>query len=185
MTDAMSKALDELMGKHRNVTDVDAQKVKMKIDDEEVCKFALAGLCPYTLFNNTKSDLGAPLLVVHPRSRAPCAFDRPSSFRLCTSHIGWRAGSCGYDVHAGHREWDRLQSEYNDLSEADKDERGYERNLYDVLARLTQKLDMTIARNKEVVEKDNQPRPIKAVDQARLDALKQQEQGASPAYVPA
>ena len=90
------------------------------------------------------------------------------------------AGSCGYDVHPGHREWDRLISEYSALTDAEKDERGYERNLWDVLARLTQRLDMTISRNREIVEKDNQPRPIKAVDQARLDALKQQEQGSIP-----
>lgn len=60
MTDAMSKALDELMGKNRNMAEPEAQKVKMKFNDCEVCKHELAGLCPYTLFNNTKSDLGAP-----------------------------------------------------------------------------------------------------------------------------
>lgn len=27
-------------------------------DDPEVCKYALAGLCPWSLFSNTKSDLG-------------------------------------------------------------------------------------------------------------------------------
>ena len=57
----MSKALDELMGKHRNVAEPEAQQRKMHFDDEEVCKHELAGLCPYTLFNNTKSDLGMPL----------------------------------------------------------------------------------------------------------------------------
>lgn len=59
MTDAMSKYLDELMGKHRNEKEPDVRKRQVQVDDEEVCKFALSGLCPYTLFNNTKSDLGA------------------------------------------------------------------------------------------------------------------------------
>jgi hypothetical protein len=88
-----------------------------------------------------------------------------------------RAGSCGFDVHSGHREFERLQREYDALSDAEKEDRGYERVLYDLLARLTHKMDQTIAKNKETIIRDNQPRPIKAVDQARLDAMKQQEQG--------
>ena len=31
----------------------------LRYSDPEVCKLALAGLCPYGLFKNTKSDLGA------------------------------------------------------------------------------------------------------------------------------
>jgi RNA-binding protein Luc7-like 2 len=58
MTDAMAAMLDELMGKQRNVADKDAQQMKLHYDDPDVCQFALAGLCPYTLFSNTKSDLG-------------------------------------------------------------------------------------------------------------------------------
>lgn len=64
------------------------------------------------------------------------------------------------------------------MSEAEKDELGYERVLYDILVELVHSMDRTIAKNKEMVVKDNQPRPIKPVDQARLDALKLQEQGA-------
>lgn len=64
------------------------------------------------------------------------------------------------------------------MSEAEKDERGYERVLYDLLVHLVHRMDRTIAMNKKTVEKDNQPRPIKPVDQARLDALTQQEAGA-------
>jgi hypothetical protein len=87
------------------------------------------------------------------------------------------AGTCGFEVHEGHREFERLKQEYDVLSEAEKEDRGYERALYDLLSRLTHKMDQTIARNKEAIKHESQPRPIKAVDQARLDALKQQEQG--------
>lgn len=62
MVDAMSKALDELMGKHRNLGGPEADKLKLRMEDPEVCKHELVGLCPYTLFNNTRSDLGAPPL---------------------------------------------------------------------------------------------------------------------------
>jgi RNA-binding protein Luc7-like 2 len=58
MTEAMAAMLDELMGKQRNTVDKEQQQQKLHYDEPEVCKFALAGLCPYTLFNNTKSDLG-------------------------------------------------------------------------------------------------------------------------------
>lgn len=61
MTDAMAAMLDELMGKQRNTADKDQQQQKLQFDEPEVCKHALAGLCPYTLFSNTKSDLGACL----------------------------------------------------------------------------------------------------------------------------
>lgn len=33
----------------------------LRFSDPEVCKYALAGLCPYGLFKNTRSDLGAHL----------------------------------------------------------------------------------------------------------------------------
>lgn len=31
---------------------------QLRFSDREVCKYELAGLCPYGLFRNTKSDLG-------------------------------------------------------------------------------------------------------------------------------
>lgn len=58
MTDAMAAMLDELMGKTRNANKEEQGK-KMDFNDPDVCQYALAGLCPYTLFSNTKSDLGA------------------------------------------------------------------------------------------------------------------------------
>lgn len=172
----MSKALDELMGKHRNASDIEAKKQQMQFDDSEVCKHELAGLCPYTLFNNTKSDLGAlpdGTRLLRARNPAP-TLPRPQSHSIIVLCC---VGSCGFEVHLGHREFDRLQKEYDALPEAQKEELGYERVLYDVLATLVHRMDRNIAMNKKTVEKENQPRPIKPVDQARLDSLKQQETG--------
>ena len=51
--------LDMLMGKTRNLTDDVKRKVSaVNFHDRDVCKFYLCGLCPYTLFSATKSDLG-------------------------------------------------------------------------------------------------------------------------------
>jgi RNA-binding protein Luc7-like 2 len=50
------KQLDELMGVNRN-----GDRINLIIkgyDDKRVCKYELAGLCPYKLFPNTKQDLG-------------------------------------------------------------------------------------------------------------------------------
>ncbi len=62
MVDAMRAALDELMGRERDVPMDRRTNRKLRFDDPEVCKYAIAGLCPYGLFKNTKSDLG----------KAPC-----------------------------------------------------------------------------------------------------------------
>lgn len=58
MVDAMRAMLDELMGKERDVPLEERTNRGYKFSDPEVCKHALAGLCPYGLFKNTKSDLG-------------------------------------------------------------------------------------------------------------------------------
>ena len=57
---------------------------RLRFSDREVCKYELAGLCPYGLFRNTKSDLGAhaaaaglPLL-----GRAPLCRPVPAWVRL-------------------------------------------------------------------------------------------------------
>lgn len=54
----MRAMLDELMGKERNVPLDQRKGTDLRFNDAEVCKYALAGLCPYGLFKNTKSDLG-------------------------------------------------------------------------------------------------------------------------------
>ncbi|KAA6423541.1 MAG: LUC7 N terminus domain-containing protein [Trebouxia sp. A1-2] len=65
MADAMRAMLDELMGKERNVPLDQRKGTDMRFNDPEVCKYALAGLCPYGLFKNTKSDLGVCKYTVH------------------------------------------------------------------------------------------------------------------------
>jgi hypothetical protein len=60
MVDATRALLDELMGKERNVPLMERSNRELTFSSPEVCKYAIAGLCPYGLFRNTKSDLGAP-----------------------------------------------------------------------------------------------------------------------------
>ena len=62
MVDATRALLDELMGKERNVPLMERTNRELTFSSPEVCKYAIAGLCPYGLFKNTKSDLGAPPL---------------------------------------------------------------------------------------------------------------------------
>ena len=51
--------MDELMGKERDLEEhVKTNKVRHFTDDD-VCKYYLAGVSPYALFKNTKSDMGA------------------------------------------------------------------------------------------------------------------------------
>jgi RNA-binding protein Luc7-like 2 len=52
----MRKQLDELMGVNRNGDR--GELIIKSYDDKRVCKYELAGLCPYKLFPNTKQDLG-------------------------------------------------------------------------------------------------------------------------------
>ncbi|KAL3138027.1 hypothetical protein ABBQ38_005261 [Trebouxia sp. C0009 RCD-2024] len=65
MADAMRAMLDELMGKERNVPLDQRKGTDLRFNDPEVCKYALAGLCPYGLFKNTKSDLGVCKYTIH------------------------------------------------------------------------------------------------------------------------
>lgn len=57
----MRSMLDELMGKERDVPLEKRSGKGLRYHDPEICKYALAGLCPYGLFKNTKSDLGTAL----------------------------------------------------------------------------------------------------------------------------
>eukprot|EP01138_Halocafeteria_seosinensis_P001534 gb/GECG01001572.1/.p1 GENE.gb/GECG01001572.1/~~gb/GECG01001572.1/.p1 ORF type:complete len:357 (+),score=59.04 gb/GECG01001572.1/:1-1071(+) len=54
--ETQQELLDELMGPNRNEDKHDS--VVDDFTDPRVCKFYLLGLCPYTMFKNTKSDLG-------------------------------------------------------------------------------------------------------------------------------
>jgi len=57
MASAAAALLDQLMGKHRNMSS-DERPVQ-KWSDDDVCKHHfIAGFCPHELFANTKSDIG-------------------------------------------------------------------------------------------------------------------------------
>ena len=53
------KILDELMGAERNKMAHERGGFGVRFSDAQVCKHALVGACPYELFANTKSDIGA------------------------------------------------------------------------------------------------------------------------------
>ncbi|XP_020247353.1 luc7-like protein 3 [Asparagus officinalis] len=57
--DAQRRALDELMGAARNLTEEEKKGFKeIRWDDKEVCGAFMVRFCPHDLFVNTKSDLG-------------------------------------------------------------------------------------------------------------------------------
>jgi hypothetical protein len=113
MVDVFRSMLDELMGKERDVPLAERSGRKLQYDDPEVCKHQLAGLCPYQLFRNTRSDLGACLL---PCSRLVC-------LASCSSPGSWTcvAGKCEYSIHDDHLEWPSVQAQYDELSDRSKD----------------------------------------------------------------
>lgn len=85
----MRAMLDQLMGKDRDVP-LDQRVIRRpQFSDPEVCKHALAGLCPFGLFPNTKSDLG------------PCEYE------IHEDHLDWEAIQREYDELPA-REKDRL-----------------------------------------------------------------------------
>ena len=50
--------LDMLMGKTRDLSTKDKGKLReITFHDPDVCKFFICGLCPYGLFNSTKSGI--------------------------------------------------------------------------------------------------------------------------------
>lgn len=58
--------LDQLFGLDRDLPPSQMCKTKKSYSDKEVCKYYLAGLCPYyELFKNTKSDLGPCQFQLH------------------------------------------------------------------------------------------------------------------------
>ena len=50
--------LDALMGAERDVRLEERTGRTKQFSDEDVCKYALCGICPYDIFKGTKSDLG-------------------------------------------------------------------------------------------------------------------------------
>lgn len=69
--DATRALLDELMGKDRNLPPAERKGAGLKFSDHSVCKYDLVGLCPNSLFKNTRSDLG------------PCAYE------VHADHLDW------------------------------------------------------------------------------------------------
>mmetsp|Transcript_50221 Transcript_50221/g.113972 ORF Transcript_50221/g.113972 Transcript_50221/m.113972 type:complete len:325 (-) Transcript_50221:162-1136(-) len=68
--DEQRRLLDELMGQERNLEESQKQHRVRHFSDENVCKYYLAGLSPYFLFKNTKSDLGEYNKIVDDDCRA-------------------------------------------------------------------------------------------------------------------
>lgn len=74
----------------------------LRFSDPEVCKYALAGLCPYGLFKNTRSDLGAHSTTVadggllQSRLAAVTVFSARCPLCLCLGcwMERWMGGSC-------------------------------------------------------------------------------------------
>uniref|UniRef100_A0A6V3RLE1 Uncharacterized protein n=1 Tax=Lotharella globosa TaxID=91324 RepID=A0A6V3RLE1_9EUKA len=58
MVDAQRELLDQLMGKERNASLEEREKMQRHFWDDDVCKHFLVGITPHELFKNTKSDLG-------------------------------------------------------------------------------------------------------------------------------
>jgi hypothetical protein len=56
--DEQRRLMDELMGVERNLNEADKNHHVRHFSDPDVCKFYLCGVSPYSLFTNTKSDLG-------------------------------------------------------------------------------------------------------------------------------
>jgi hypothetical protein len=92
MQDAMRAMLDELMGKDRNVALNDRSNKQLTWESSEVCPYMLAGLCPNTLFKNTKSDLGERALAA---AVARCRGIQPTWHEECaqTPRIAFSAES--------------------------------------------------------------------------------------------
>merc|ERR1711998_201459 len=58
--------LDQLLGPDRDLPVSKCRKKKINCFDKNVCKYYVAGLCPYhELFKNTKSDLGPCQYRIH------------------------------------------------------------------------------------------------------------------------
>jgi hypothetical protein len=57
--DEQRALLDQLMGRTRDVPDNLKKSIAtIRFTDKRVCKYYLCGLCPYSCFSGTKTDLG-------------------------------------------------------------------------------------------------------------------------------
>lgn len=135
----MRAMLDELMGKERNLPPDERTGKGISYKDAEICKYALAGLCPYGLFKNTKSDLGRrnsmiklPLLSnsiskeiaqyvstvlkkASSMSYRSYVFPRVKLMNPCCS------GLCKYEVHEDDVEFPPAKEEWDKLEDNQKE----------------------------------------------------------------
>ncbi|KAJ1475203.1 hypothetical protein T484DRAFT_1829281 [Baffinella frigidus] len=79
---AMQAQMDALMGKERDVP-VDKRTNRIiQYNDEEVDKFWIAGLSPYVIFRNTRSDLGNWDKIIDDDAKDEFGYEY-DLFRLC------------------------------------------------------------------------------------------------------
>ena len=129
--------LDELMGKERDLPPEERTGKGISYKDKQICKYALAGLCPYGLFKNTKSDLGmarSQLL----KGSVPnslfilAAVKLSASHQTCFSGTSFFAfpGLCKYEVHEDDVEFEPAKEEWDGLPDSEK-ERYHTINCFD------------------------------------------------------
>ena len=155
--DSTRALLDELMGKDRNVPLSERKVKELRFTDSIVCKYELAGLCPFTLFKNTKSDLGKHCL------------SPPIRFTAWTNVTG----QCQYELHSENLDWSKVGPQWDALPDREKMRYGYERELFRYLDTLVKEMDRKIARSKERAEKESAPRELKPEEHVQLESIQE------------
>jgi ribosome modulation factor len=105
------------MGKERDVPLPERTGRTLRYDSQDVCKYELCGLCPYTLFKNTRSDWLGKFRVSQGALTARLA-------AFCIQHPGFKftncAGPCQFDVHEEHIEWEAIVKDLHALDDAER-----------------------------------------------------------------
>lgn len=128
MVDAMRAMLDELMGKERNLPPEERTGKGISYKDAEICKYSLAGLCPYGLFKNTKSDLGwlLTLLCWHTLDLSSfysgIATVLESDCHQAAERLPCTSGLCKYEVHEDDVEFPPAKEEWDKLEDSEKEQ---------------------------------------------------------------
>ncbi|KAI3426396.1 hypothetical protein D9Q98_008766 [Chlorella vulgaris] len=162
MADEMRAMLDQLMGKDRNVPLDQRIEKQTRFSDPEVCKHALAGLCPF-------APCGSVLCVLS------CAPPPPfGSLRGLFANTKSHLGPCEFELHEDHLDFDGLKAAYDALSAAEKERYGYERSLLRLLARLVSDMDRKIEKAQERAKLESMPKPLTPQQQAEVDGLRDQ-----------
>lgn len=159
--DAVRGLLDELMGKDRNLP-AQQRKGSLKFSDPSICKFELCGLCPNSLFKNTRSDLG------------PCKYE------VHADHLDWERiqgdwnklpdkekASYGYDKEL-YRYLDELVRDMDRKVRRAKDRADKENAPKDLTPAEQARLDDLHARMKEALDKSQKAGEDGDVDMSML-----------------